>query len=324
MIVVYHPRYLFGSKFLNGFHPFEFDRAPQAVKMLEKELGSELQSLLRSPQKAARFEDLAAVHDQEYLARARQSRVIARIIEVHQLSLCPRFLMKRWFLDPSLWCVAGTLVTVREALGDGLAFNLGGGFHHAKKSWGEGFCLFSDIALALYDLRSHGILKSDDPVFYIDLDVHQGNGVSCDFGEDPAVRILDVFNADIYPFRDHKAREGIDVARPLASGCRDDEYLQTLDDGLDELFAGQPTPKLVIYNAGTDVFEEDLLGDMKLTREGVNRRDLTVLEAVRGRGIPMAVLASGGYSKLSAQLLADFVLGAFRYEKHRPGSPMKK
>ncbi len=318
--MVYHPRYLFGSKFLNRFHPFEFDRAIEAMNVLEKELGGELAPLVRSPREAARLDALAAVHDQKYLSKVRQSQVIARIIEVHQLSMCPRFLMKRWFLNPSLWCVAGTLLAAREALKDGLTFNLGGGFHHAKRSWGEGFCLFSDIALALHDLRTNGVLERDDTVFYIDLDVHQGNGVSCDFGDDPTVRILDLFNEDIYPFRDHKAREGIDVARPLPSGCRDEEYLETLDDGLAELFAGHPAPKLVIYNAGTDVFEEDLLGDMRLTREGVNRRDLTVLEAVRGRGIPMAVLASGGYSKSSAQLLANFVLGAYRYEKNRPAA----
>lgn len=291
------------------------------MKLLEQELGSELASLVRSPQKAACLDDLAAVHDQKYLSKVRQSQVIARIIEVHQLSRCPRFLMKRWFINPSLWCVAGTLLATRGALEDGLAFNLGGGFHHAKRSGGEGFCLFSDISLTLHDLRSHGRLDPGDTVFYIDLDVHQGNGVSCDFAKDVTVRILDLFNDEIYPFRDHKAREGIDVSKPLPPGCRDDQYLETLDDGLAEMFATYPLPKLVIYNAGTDVFKDDLLGDMKLTREGVNRRDLTVLEAVRGRGIPMAVLASGGYSKLSAQLLADFVLGAYRYEKNRPAHP---
>jgi histone deacetylase 11 len=56
---------------------------------------------------------------------------------------------------------------------------------------------------------------------------------------------------------------------------------------------------------------------MKLSHEAVNRRDLTVLEAVRGRGIPLLVLSSGGYSKTSARLIADFVLGAYRYEKNR-------
>jgi histone deacetylase 11 len=317
VIVVYHPRYLFGSAWLNTMHPFEFDRAIQVEALLRTELGGELDSLLRAPQRPATIKELSAVHDVAYLAKAHHSRVVARIIEVHTLFWCPRFLMRRWFVDPSLWCVAGTLVAAREVLKEGLAFNIGGGFHHAKRQWGEGFCLFSDIALAIHTLRAEGFLSPQDSIFYIDLDVHQGNGVSADFADDPAVRILDVFNNEIYPFRDKVGRAGIDVSRPLPSNTRDDEYLKTVDDGLEELFADQPMPKLVIYNAGTDVFAEDLLGDMKLTREGVNRRDLTVLEAVRGRGIPLLVLSSGGYSKTSARLIADFILGAYRYEKNR-------
>ncbi len=206
--------------------------------------------------------------------------------------------------------MAGTLLAAREVFQEGLAFNVGGGFHHAKRRWGEGFCLFSDIALAIVTLRSEGLLAADDPIFYIDLDVHQGNGVSADFAADPAVRILDLFNNEIYPFRDKEGRAGIDVARPLPSDTKDEAYLAALDSGLTELFAGQPLPRLVIYNAGTDVFEKDLLGDMKLTREAINRRDQIVLETVRGKGM----LASGGYSKTSAQLIADFILAAYRYE----------
>lgn len=317
MIVVYHPNYLVGSAWLNKMHPFEFDRAIQVAHLLRQELGSEFDTLLRAPKAPATIAQLGAVHDAKYLAKVLHSRVVASIVEVHALFWCPRFLMRRWFVNPSLWCVAGTLVAAREVFKEGLAFNVGGGFHHAKRTWGEGFCLFSDIALAISTLRSEGALAPEDPVFYIDLDVHQGNGVSTDFAADPAVRILDIFNNEIYPFRDKEGRAGIDVSRPLPSDTKDDEYLKTLDDGLEELFAGQPLPKLVIYNAGTDVFKEDLLGDMKLSHEAVNRRDLTVLEAVRGRGIPMLVLSSGGYSKTSARLIADFVLGAYRYEKNR-------
>lgn len=315
MIVVNHPNYLFGSAWLNTMHPFEFDRAHQVDALLREAFTpQEYSSLSRSPEKPATLKQLSAVHEAAYLSKSHHSRVIARIIEVHSLFWCPRFLMKRWFVQPSLWCVAGTLLAAREVFKEGLAFNVGGGFHHAKQSWGEGFCLFSDIALAIVTLRQESLLSADDPVFYIDLDVHQGNGVSTDFASDPAVRILDVFNNEIYPFRDKAGRAGIDVARPLPSGTKDEEYLEAVESGLQELFAGQPEPKLVIYNAGTDVFEQDLLGDMALSREAVNRRDQIVLEAVRERGLPLMVLASGGYSKTSAQLIADFILNAHRYD----------
>lgn len=297
-------------------HPFEFDRAIQVEALLKQELGEATwTAMVRSPKLPATVKELAAVHDAKYLAKAHHSRVVARIIEVHTLFWCPRFLMRRWFVTPSLWCVAGTVLAAREALREGLVFNVGGGFHHAKRAWGEGFCLFSDIALAIHTLRREGLLAGDDPIFYIDLDVHQGNGVSADFASDPAIRILDVFNNEIYPFRDKEGRAGIDVARPLPSGTKDEAYLEAVESGLAELFEGQPLPKLVIYNAGTDVFHEDLLGDMSLSAEAVNRRDTMVLEAVRGRGIPMVVLSSGGYSKSSARLIADFVVSGYKYEE---------
>lgn len=295
-------------------HPFEFDRSVQVEARLREELGADWEKLQRSPERAVTKAELAAVHDADYLKRSHHSGVVAKVAEVHLLRWCPRFLMRRWFVSPSLWCTAGTLLAARQVLTEGLATNIGGGFHHSKRTGGEGFCLYSDIALAITTLRHEGHVSLSDPIFYIDLDVHQGNGVSTDFGDDPAVRILDVFNSEIYPFRDKVARAGIDVSRPIASGLKDEEYLAVVADGLEELFRDQPTPKLVIYNAGTDIYKDDLLGDMKVSREGVRRRDQMVYEAVRGRGIPMLVLSSGGYSKMSVELIVDFILECYRRE----------
>lgn len=317
MIVIYHPRYLIGSSWINSKHPFEFDRSLQVEARLREELGAEWEKLRRSPDRAVTSAELASVHDGDYLKKSHHGSVVAKVVEVHAMRWFPRFLIYRWFVSPSRWCTAGTLLAARQVLSEGLAYNIGGGFHHAKRTGGEGFCLYSDIALAITTLRKEGQLQPSDPVFYIDLDVHQGNGVSTDFADDPAVRILDVFNTEIYPFRDKVARAGIDVSRPIASDLKDEEYLAVVADGLEELFRDQPTPKLVIYNAGTDIFKDDLLGDMKISREGVARRDQMVYEAVRGRGIPMLVLSSGGYSKMSVQLIVDFILECHRRETAR-------
>lgn len=295
-------------------HPFEFDRSIQVEARLRQELGPEWDKIRRSPEQPTTVEELRAVHDESYLKISHHSRVIAQVAELHALRWFPRFLMRRWFVLPSLWCTAGTVLAARQVLQEGLVTNIGGGFHHSKRTGGEGFCLYSDIALAISTLRKEGQLSATDPIFYIDLDVHQGNGVSTDLGDDPAVRILDVFNSEIYPFRDKVARAGIDVSRPLTSDLKDEEYLAAVRDGLDELFLDQPRPKLVIYNAGTDIYKDDLLGDMKVSREGVNARDRMVYDTVRGQGIPMLVLSSGGYSKMSVQLIVDFVLFCYHSE----------
>lgn len=318
MIVVASPHYLYGSAALNLMHPFAFDRASQVVTLLRSELGSELDTILREPEGPATLEQLSAVHDAIYLDQVMRSHVIAGIIEIPILGFYPRSMMRRWFVDPTLWGTAGTLLAARAAMSEGLGLNVSGGYHHAKRRWGEGFCLFSDIALAISTLRTEGSLAKDDGVFYVDLDVHQGNGVSTDFGKDPAVRIFDMFNSEIYPCEDLVAREGIDISRPLSPSTTDLRYLDILSAGLSELFEGQPRPRLVIYNAGTDIYKDDLLGGMKLSRETVNRRDQAVLETVRSQNIPLLVLASGGYSRASARLIADFALSAYRYEKERP------
>ncbi len=319
--VLFHPRYQIASALLDRMHPFEFDRSLQVEAKLRQQLGARWESLRSTPERRTTLAELSAVHEQEYLDRSHHSAVVAGVIEVPQLRWCPRFLMRRWFVTPSLWCTAGTVMGARQVFSEGLVYNIGGGFHHAKRTGGEGFCLFSDIALAIATLRAQGQLSASDPIFYIDLDVHQGNGVSTDFGNDPAVRILDVFNSEIYPFRDRVAMAGIDISRPLPSGTKDREYLEAVKEGLEELFRDQPIPKLVIYNAGTDIYKEDLLGDFAVSREGVNERDRLVYEAVRGRGIPMLVLASGGYSKMSVQLIVDSIVSYLEREASKDTPP---
>ena len=302
-------------------HPFDFDRSIKVEAKLRQTLGAEWERIQRAPQRRTTVKELSAVHDEAYLKTSHHSRVIARVAELPILRWFPRYLMGRWFVTASLWCTAGTVLAAREVFKEGVAFNIGGGFHHAKRTGGEGFCLYSDIALAIATLRLEGQLSLSDSIFYIDLDVHQGNGISTDFGQDPAVRILDVFNSEIYPFRDKVARAGIDVSRPISSDISDAEYLATVKDGLDELFRDQPRPKLVIYNAGTDIYKDDMLGDLKLGRETVNARDKLVYDTVRGQGLPLLILASGGYSQMSAQLIVDFILSCYQSETASDAPP---
>ncbi|MEX2456281.1 MAG: histone deacetylase, partial [Balneolaceae bacterium] len=49
--------------------------------------------------------------------------------------------------------VQGTINAGLMALQDGVAGNLAGGTHHAMPDWGEGFCVFNDVAVAIKVLR---------------------------------------------------------------------------------------------------------------------------------------------------------------------------
>lgn len=66
-------------------------------------------------------------------------------------------------------------------------------------------------------------------------------------------------------------------------------------------------PDLIIYNAGTDVYEGDSLGRMKLSREGIIERDFFVFSQAIKQEIPILMVLSGGYSKASAEIVADSI-----------------
>ena len=68
----------------------------------------------------------------------------------------------------------GTIAAAEEALAHGaVAVNVGGGFHHAHRAQGRGFCLFNDVAVAIAELREAGFAA---PVLVVDLDLHDGDG----------------------------------------------------------------------------------------------------------------------------------------------------
>jgi len=142
-------------------------------------------------------------------------------------------------------------------------------------------------------------------VMIIDLDAHQGNGHEKDFCDDRRVYILDMYNSEIYPF-DYEARRYISQKVELASGTATDEYLAKLDEALK--VAGRVfDPELVVYNAGTDILDGDPLGRLKISPDGVTRRDEKVFRFARDRNVPLVMLTSGGYMKSSARVIADSI-----------------
>jgi acetoin utilization deacetylase AcuC-like enzyme len=53
----------------------------------------------------------------------------------------------------------------------------------------------------------------------------------------------------------------------------------------------------VFYLAGADPYEDDQLGGLRLTKDGLRRRDRLVIETVRGAGVPLVVTLAGGYAR---------------------------
>ena len=136
-------------------------------------------------------------------------------------------------------------------------------------------------------------------VAIVDLDVHQGNGTASILMRDEAIFTLSIHAKNNYPFV--KAGSDSDIA--LEDGTTDAMYLTQLTSALDNLFA-LFSPDLMIYLAGADVHENDRLGKLSLTSEGLAARDRLVCETARDRGIPIAITMAGGYGKQIEQTVA--------------------
>ncbi|MFN6569965.1 histone deacetylase [Dendronalium sp. ChiSLP03b] len=187
-------------------------------------------------------------------------------------------------------CVAvgGTILTAQLALTQGLACNTAGGTHHAFPSYGSGFCIFNDLAIASRVLQKLGLVQK---ILIVDLDVHQGDGTAFIFQGDETVFTFSMHCEVNFPGT--KQKSDLDV--PLPVGMEDDAYLQTLASFLSDLLS-DVKPDLVFYDAGVDPHVGDRLGKLALTDAGIFRREMQVLSTCVGSGYPVACVIGGGYA----------------------------
>ena len=199
----------------------------------------------------------------------------------------------------AFWLAAGgSILAAEHALKDRVAFNIGGGFHHAFPDHGEGFCMIHDVAVAIRRMQRDDKIRT---AMTVDCDVHHGNGTAAIFAgtrtpSDPLPstsrqRLIgsppgkirqahagDVFTISLHQHNNYpawKPPSSIDVDLP--DGIGDDDYLAWLDNALSSGLR-QFEPDLICYIAGADPYREDQLGGLALTLEG--------LEEARRTGIP--------------------------------------
>ncbi len=183
--------------------------------------------------------------------------------------------------------VGGAIAAAEAAQESGISGQLAGGTHHAHPTFGSGYCVYNDQAVAALYLLAAGTV---DRVAIIDLDVHQGDGSAAIFADNPSVFVFSMHGEKNFPFR--KFPSDLDVALPDGTG--DEYYLRALTDHLPAVFEFRPD--LILYQAGVDPLAEDRLGRLALTHNGLIQRDWAVLHACKGRGIPVSMAIGGGYA----------------------------
>jgi acetoin utilization deacetylase AcuC-like enzyme len=237
----------------------------------------------------ASWDELALVHTPEYLGKMRGGTMTPE--DVAQLELPWSIEMVEGFR----LMVGGTIKAARIACGldefriqnSEFGIHIGGGFHHAFPNHGEGFCPFNDVAVAARVLQSRGLER----IAVVDLDVHHGNGTAFVFESDPRVFTFSMHQQHNYPM--WKPRGSLDIGLP--DGAHDATFLRELERALPAVIAH--APQCVFYLAGADPYEDDQLGGLRLTKDGLRRRDRLVIDTVRRAGVPLVIVLAGGYAR---------------------------
>lgn len=278
MRVCYSDRYLIP---LPPAHPFPMPKYRMARDRLLAEGSITHWHLIEPP--LACDEDILLVHMPDYWFRCAHGELTSH--EIRRIG----FPWSEGLVRRSRAAAQGTIIAARNALRDGVASNLAGGTHHAFPDHGEGYCVLNDIAIAARVLQRDGLAQR---IAVIDCDVHQGNGTAAIFKDDPDVFTFSIHGEKNFPAR--KEQSKLDLSLP--DGVGDEGYLVILREhvprALDDF-----QPDFVFYQAGVDPFESDRLGKLKLTIEGLRRRDEFVISSCRERGTPVVTVMGGGYAK---------------------------
>ena len=228
-------------------------------------------------------EQLALVHTNKYIANYRDGTLDYKAQRRIGLPWSPALATRTQI------AVGGTILTAKLALEYGCACNTAGGTHHAFPSYGSGFCIFNDLAIAARVLLQEGKVNQ---ILIIDCDVHQGDGTAFIFRNEPRVFTFSMHCEANFP----GTKQTSDLDIPLPIGLDDDGYLQILASHLDNLLISVK-PDLVLYDAGIDTHVNDRLGKLALSDRGIYRRERMVLSACLAAGYPVACVIGGGYSK---------------------------
>ncbi|MHC4762433.1 MAG: arginase family protein [Planctomycetota bacterium] len=186
---------------------------------------------------------------------------------------------------------AANLILAGEA---DCAFNPSGGFHHAAPELASGFCYINDVALACIILAEAG-----KKVFYLDVDVHHGDGVQNAFytRSDVLTMSLHESGRTLFPgtgFCDEIGTgegTGYSVNVPLPIDTYDEAYM-TAFNALALPLITAFAPDVIVFVLGADALAGDPLGHLQLT----NNTYADILNSLLTFKLPILMTGVGGYN----------------------------
>ena len=200
------------------FHPLMIEPYDDTPAGAPGRLNSSIELL--SSKQDYRFLEPAPASEAE-ICLAHDSAQIERVRRVGSSSRTDRL------FQMATLAAGGAILTAEIAVRGGPAFGLirppG---HHASRSSSWGFCYFNNMAVALLNLRSRGLIRS---AFVLDFDLHVGDGT------------LNILSDE----------KGFTIYNPSRHG--DDEYLANVERAIEKC----PEVDVIAASAGFDQYIED-------------------------------------------------------------------
>jgi acetoin utilization deacetylase AcuC-like enzyme len=180
--------------------------------------------------------------------------------------------------------------------------------HHAVRAGGMGYCLFSNLGVAI------SVAKKENPgirIAVVDWDVHHGNGTQDIFFDDPDVLTISLHQDRLYP-RNSGMREergvGTNINIPLPAGTGNGGYLYAFETVVRPALK-KFKPDLIAVASGFDSSVYDPLGRMLVTAQGFAQMTQALMESAADTAKNRLVIAhEGGYNAVYSPFCGLFVL----------------
>jgi len=305
--LVYNPeikKYSFGKG-----HPFTSERFEIFINFLKTNLPNFKEYFEEIKPQPATEEELKLFHAQEYIwamKKASQGIVLPNIFQYTTFdNLDPSTGYLPRGIEEATRIAVGTSLKAAQLVFEGKfkkAISIGGGLHHAKESFGEGFCIYNDVVICAKKLLQKGLKR----ILILDTDAHAGNGTCQAFYEDNRVLFIDLHQdpRTIYPgtgFREEIGQgkgEGFTINIPLPPRAGDDAYQYCFEKIIFPL-TREFRPEIIIRNGGSDPYFGDGLANLGLTLEGfkmIGKNTKKLAEICQGKEIDL--IASGYNQKI--------------------------
>jgi len=179
--------------------------------------------------------------------------------------------------------------------------SIGGGMHHAHSAYGEGFCIYNDVAFCgLYLMQEYKLER----ILILDTDAHAGNGTCQYFYEEPRVLFIDLHQdpRSLYPGTGFVNQIGsgsgkgftINIPMPVYAGY--DSY-QLAFDSIVEPITQEFKPQVIIRNGGSDPHFADGLTRLGLPLRGFRMIGEKVRELANVCDGKVIDLVASGYNE---------------------------